>query len=316
MSDAASNGDVRSLFHRYPGNPILTPSLWPYPVNAVFNPGATEFQGETLLLVRVEDLRGFSHLTVAKSKDGKTNWRISPGPTLQPDDGFQEEQYGLEDPRIVYLSEEGKYAITYVSFSGESPLISLAMTEDFNSFDRVGPLLPPEDKDACLFPRRFKDRFVLIHRPIIRSEAHIWICFSPDLRHWGDHRVVIARRARWWDCHKVGLGTQPIETPDGWLIIYHGVRVAASGSLYRVGLALLDLEEPWKVICRSEQWVLSPTAPYEQVGDVPGVVFPTGAVLDRNSNQLRIYYGAADKVVALATADLGEIIDFLKECRL
>ena len=114
----------------------------------------------------------------------------------------------------------------------------------------------------------------------------------------------------------MGLGTQPIETPDGWLIIYHGVRVAASGSLYRVGLALLDLEEPWKVISRSEQWVLSPTAPYEQVGDVPGVVFPTGAVLDRDSNQLRIYYGAADKVVALATADLGEIIDFLKECRL
>jgi len=280
-----------SIFRRYPGNPILKPSLWPYPANAVFNPGATEFHGETLLLVRVEDLRGFSHLTVAKSKDGKTNWRISPHPTLQPDVNFQEEPYGLEDPRIVWLSEERKYAITYVSFSLGGPLVSLMMTEDFHTFHRMGPLLPPEDKDASLFPRRFKGRFALIHRPIIRREAHIWICFSPDLRHWGDHRVVIPRRPGWWDCHKVGLGAQPIETPEGWLLIYHGIRLAAS---------------------RSEEWVLSPSTQYEQVGDVPGVVFPTGAVLDSGTNELRLYYGAADKVVGLATADLGELTRFVK----
>ena len=312
MSALTNTRQPGSIFRRYPGNPILKPSLWPYPANAVFNPGATEFHGETLLLVRVEDLRGFSHLTVAKSKDGKTNWRISPHPTLQPDVNFQEEQYGLEDPRIVRLSEEGKYAITYVSFSLGGPLVSLMMTEDFHTFHRMGPLLPPEDKDASLFPRRFKGRFALIHRPIIRREAHIWICFSPDLRHWGDHRVVIPRRPGWWDCHKVGLGAQPIETPEGWLIIYHGIRLAASGSLYRVGLALLDLEEPWKLISRSEEWVLSPSTQYEQVGDVPGVVFPTGAVLDSDTNELRLYYGAADKVVGLATADLGELTRFVK----
>lgn len=301
------------LFRRYPGNPILTRSLWSYPVNTVFNPGATEFQGETVLLVRAEDMRGFSHLTLAKSKDGKTNWRISSRPTLKPDSSLGEEQYGLEDPRIVWLKEKETYAITYVSFSSGAPLVSLMTTEDFETFHRMGPLLPPADKDASLFPHRFKGRFALIHRPIIRGEAHIWICFSPDLKHWGDHQVVIPTRARWWDCHRVGLGAPPIETPEGWLLIYHGVRVAASGSIYRVGLALLDLDEPGKVIFRSDQWILSPTAPYEQTGDVPGVVFPTGAVVDQDTNELRLYYGAADSTVGLATADLGELIQSIKQ---
>lgn len=312
MSALMSSKRPDRLFRRYSGNPILTRSLWPYPVNAVFNPAATEFQGETVLLVRVEDLRGFSHLSTAKSKDGKTNWRISPHPTLKPEISIGEEEYGLEDPRIVWLKEEKKYAVTYVSFSRGGPLVSLMMSDDFENFDRMGPLLPPEDKDASLFPRSFKGRFALIHRPIIRGEAHIWICFSPDLRHWGDHQVLIPTRARWWDCHRVGLGAPPIETPEGWLLIYHGVRRAASGSIYRVGLALLDLDDPRKVIFRSDQWILSPTEAYEQVGDVPGVVFPTGAIVDRDSNELRLYYGAADTVVALTTADLGELIQSMK----
>ncbi len=170
------------IFRRHPGNPILTPWMWPYPVNAVFNPGATEFRGETLLLVRVEDLRGFSHLTVATSKDGKTNWRISPSPTLQPDPNLREQMCGLEDPRIVWLREEEKYAITYVCFSRRDPLISLMMSEDFCTFNRLGFLLPLEDKDASLFPRRVAGQFALIHRPVIRGEANIWICFSPDLK--------------------------------------------------------------------------------------------------------------------------------------
>lgn len=313
MSKSTSSRTPNSLFQRYSDNPILTPMAWPYPVNAVFNPGATELKGETLLLVRVEDMRGFSHLAIAKSKDGKRNWRISDHPVLSPDAKAGEEQYGLEDPRIVWLKEEEKYAITYVCFSRGGPLVSLAMTKDFETFERVGALLPPEDKDASLFPRRFKGRFALIHRPIIRGEAHIWISFSPDLKHWGDHRVLIPIRPGWWDSHRVGLGAQPIETSEGWLIIYHGVREAASGSIYRVGLALLDLEEPWKLRLRSQEWVLGPSAPYEQMGDVPGVVFPSGAILNEETKILRLYYGAADKVVALATSDLNELLPFLKK---
>lgn len=303
-----------SLFRRYENNPILTSSQWPYPANAVFNPAATKLGDETLLLVRVEDMRGFSHLTVARSTDGKMDWHIEPKPTLQPDKSAKEEKWGLEDPRIVWLEEQEAYAITYVSFSKGGPLVSLATTKDFQTFTRLGPLLPPEDKDACVFPRRFQGRFALLHRPLIRGEGHIWIAFSPDLKHWGDHRVLIPTRPGWWDCHRVGLGPQPIETPQGWLIIYHGVRFTASGSLYRVGLALLDLEEPWKVICRSEEWVLSPRESYERVGDVPGVIFPTGAVVHEETDELFLYCGAADTSVGLAIAPMSGIMEYILFC--
>ena len=303
-----------SLFRRYENNPILTTSQWPYPANAVFNPAATRVGDETLLLVRVEDMRGFSHLTVARSRDGKTDWHIEPKPTLQPDESAKEEKWGLEDPRIVWLEEQEAYAITYVSFSKGGPLVSLATTKDFQTFTRLGPLLPPEDKDACVFPRRFQGRFALLHRPLIRGEGHIWIAFSPDLKHWGDHRVLIPTRPGWWDCHRVGLGPQPIETPQGWLIIYHGVRFTASGSLYRVGLALLDLEEPWKVICRSAEWLLSPRESYERVGDVPGVVFPTGVVVHEETDELFLYYGAADTSAGLAIGPLSGIMEYILSC--
>ena len=303
-----------TLFERYEGNPILTPTHWPYPANAVFNPGAAEVNGQTLLLVRVEDYRGFSHLTVARSWDGKTNWLVEPHPTLLPDPQVGEEKWGLEDPRIIFLEDEGKYAITYVSFSTGGPVVSLALTSDFRTFERRGPLLPPEDKDACLFPKRFDGRYALIHRPIIRGEAHVWISFSPDLKYWGEHQVLLPVRTGWWDCHRVGLGTQPIETQEGWLIIYHGVRTTASGLLYRVGLALLDLENPRKVIHRSEEWLFSPKEDYELVADVPGVVFPCGAILDQASGELRLYYGAADKYVALAFADIKDVLEYIKQC--
>ena len=302
------------LFSRYEGNPILTAAHWPYPANAVFNPGAVEVNGQTLLLVRVEDMRGFSHLTAARSKDGKTGWEIDPQPTLLPDLSYREEQWALEDPRIVWLEEEAQYAVTYVSFSEGGPLVSLATTTDFREFTRYGAMVPPEDKDACLLPRRFGGRYALIHRPIIRGEAHIWMSFSPDLKHWGDHRVLLHARAGWWDARRVGLGTQPIETAEGWLILYHGVRSSAAGAIYRVGLALLDLEQPWKVIRRSDEWVLGPKEPYERLGDVPDVVFPTGAVLDRGANEFRLYYGAADSSVGLAIADPEELLAYIKSC--
>lgn len=300
------------LFRRYEKNPILTATDWPYEVNAVFNPGAVQFESETLLLVRVEDMRGFSHLTLARSKDGKRDWRINHEPALKPDAPFREERWGIEDPRIVWLEEEQIFAVTYVSFSRGGPVVSLATTEDFNTFRRLGRLLPPEDKDASLFPRRFKGRFALIHRPLIRGEGHIYISFSPDLKHWGDHQILLAVRPGSWDCHRVGLGAQPIETPEGWLIIYHGVRATASGSLYRVGLALLDLEEPWRVICRSDEWVLAAREIYERIGDVPGVVFPCGAVVDHETNELRVYYGAADSCVGLAMADMEDVMEYVR----
>jgi predicted GH43/DUF377 family glycosyl hydrolase len=302
------------LFKRYAGNPILTTDNWSYAVNAVFNPASVRIDNETLLLIRCEDMRGFSHLTVARSKDGLTNWKIDRAPTFEADHDSREERWGVEDPRIVWLEEQKQYAITYTSFSEGGPVVSLAITKNFKTFARLGALLPPEDKDACLFPRRFKGRFALIHRPIVRGEAHMWISFSPDLKHWGDHRVLIMTRSAYWDCHRVGLGCQPIETEQGWLIFYHGVRNTAAGAIYRVGLALLDLHEPWKVLRRSDEWILGPQAAYERVGDVGDVVFPTGAIVDKKAKELRLYYGAADCSVAVAIANLDDIMDYVMTC--
>ena len=302
------------LFKRYEGNPILTPGNWPYPANSVMNPAAIKLNSETLLLVRVEDMRGFSHLTVARSPDGFTNWEIDNRPTMEADQGSREERWGLEDPRIVWLEEQKQFGITYTSFSEGGPVVSLAITKNFRTFARLGALLPPEDKDACLFPRRFKGRFALIHRPIVRGQAHMWLCFSPDLKHWGDHRPLIKTRDAYWDCHRVGLASQPIETSEGWMIFYHGVRVTTAGAIYRVGLALLDLEEPWRVLRRGDEWVLGPRASYERIGDVNDVVFPTGAIIHKETNQLYLYYGAADSTVAVATASLSDILDYIKSC--
>ena len=316
---ASSDGSGRrEIFIRYDKNPILSAADWPYAVNAVFNPAAIAYDGETLLLVRVEGMDGLSHLTVARSRDGKAGWRIDSSPTLRPDDeSFPEEVWGIEDPRIVKLDELGEYGIVYTSFSFQGPSVSLALTKDFRTFHRKGLIMIPENKDASLFPRRIRERWALLHRPVqvYAERAHIWISYSPDLRHWGDHTVVMeTRKGGWWDACKVGIGPQPLETSEGWLIIYHGVRQTAAGYIYHAGLALLDLDDPRKVIRRTRDWVFGPKEDYERVGDVPGVVFPCGVVMDEDADELRLYYGAADTTVALATAKLRDLIDYLKTC--
>src|SRR5207253_2297544 len=212
---------------RHSKNPILTAADWPYPINTVFNAGATLLpDGHTLLLCRVEDQRGHSHFSAARSANGVDHWQIDPEPTLLPDpDNFPEELWGIEDPRITYVPELNRYAVAYVAYSRGGPCVSLALTEDFRRFERIGNIMPPDDKDAALLPRRIGDYWVLMHRPASPIGAHIWISYSPDLRHWGGHRHVLeSRRGGWWDSARVGLSTIPIETPDGWLILYHGVR--------------------------------------------------------------------------------------------
>ncbi len=310
-------GKFEELFKRYEGNPILTSEDWPYKVASVFNPGAIKFNDEILLLARVEDMQGYSHLTIARSKDGKTNWRISPKPTLVAKPELGEDIFGLEDPRIVWLEERQEYIITCVSFfkgvTGEPPGISLIATKDFIHFERLGRQLIPPNKDASLFPRKIRGYYALINRPIVEGRTDIWVSFSKDLNFWGKDRPLILAGHRSWDSNRVGLGPPPIETPDGWLIIYHGVRNTASGSLYRAGLALLDLET-LEVIHRSRYWVLGPREIYERVGDVNNVDFPCGAVVDEKTNELSVYCGAADSVVALVTAKLDDVLTYLKKC--
>ncbi|MCL4304134.1 MAG: glycosidase [Anaerolineae bacterium] len=310
-----TNNHYEVLFHRHPRNPILTAADWPYPVNTVFNAGATRLQdGTTLLLCRVEDRRGHSHLCAARSSNGIDGWQIDPHPTLLPDPvNYPEEVWGIEDPRITYVPELNKYAIAYTSFSRSGPGVSLALTEDFRSFERLGVVMPPDDKDAALLPHRIGDHWALIHRPMTGLGAHIWISYSADLRHWGSQQLILeARRGAWWDANKIGLSPPPIETPAGWLVIYHGVRQTAAGSLYRLGLALFDLHTPEHCLRRGESWVFGPEEPYEREGDVGNVVFPCGYTVGSDGDTLNLYYGGADTCIALATGSLRALLDWLE----
>jgi len=302
------------LFHRHEKNPILTASDWPYPAHTVFNPGATKLaDGTTLLLCRVEDRRGHSHLCAARSANGLDGWVIDPSPTLLPNPGeYPEELWGIEDPRLTYVEELRKHAVAYTAFSRGGPGVALALTEDFRSFERYGLVMQPDDKDAALLPRRVNGNFALIHRPMQDSGSHIWVSFSPDLRNWGTHKIMLpARRGGWWDANKVGLSPPLIETPEGWLMIYHGVRHTASGSLYRIGLALFDLETPDVCLTRGESWVFGPEAPYEREGDVPNAVFPCGLTIGEDKDTIFLYYGAADTSIAVATGSIRELLLWL-----
>jgi predicted GH43/DUF377 family glycosyl hydrolase len=301
-----------TLFVRSERNPILTAADWPYPVHTVFNAGATLLQdGTTLLLCRVEDRRGLSHLCAARSADGVRGWVIDPQPTLQSDPlNHPEELWGVEDPRITFMPELGKYAIAYTAFGKGGPGVSLALTADFVTFERYGLVMQPDDKDAALLPRRINGRFALVHRPIADSGAHVWISYSPDLRNWGGHQLMLpARRGGWWDANKVGLSPPLIETDRGWLMLYHGVRSNAAGSLYRLGVALFDLERPEQLLLRGDEWIFGPEAEYETTGDVNNVTFPCGYTL--RGDTLNLYYGAADTCIAMATGSVAGILQWL-----
>jgi predicted GH43/DUF377 family glycosyl hydrolase len=306
--------DHPQLFARHPSNPILSRENWPYPINSVFNAGAVKLpNGDTLLLCRVESRTGLSHLCAARSVNGVDGWRIDEKPTLagSPRD-FPEEIWGIEDARITFVPELDQYAVAYTSFARGGPGVSLAMTKDFKSFERFGVIMQPEDKDAALLPRRIGGRWAMIHRPVTTLGAHMWIAYSPDLRHWGGHKVILeARRGGWWDANKIGLCSPPIETEKGWLVIYHGVRQTASGSIYRLGLALFDLERPEVCLQRGDSWMFGPEEAYERGGDVKDVVFPCGQTIDADGDTIRLYYGAADSTVALATGSIRCLLSWL-----
>ena len=312
-----SRNSDNELFQRYPDNPILSVEDWPYKANSVFNAAAAEVKNKVLLLARVEDFRGISHLTVARSDDGINDWQIDDKPTLMPEpEQHPEEIWGIEDPRITWIEEMSRWAICYTAYSKGGPLVAIAMTKNFVSFERLGPVMTPEDKDAALFPVKFDNRWAMIHRPVPMSPllgAHIWLSFSPDLKHWGQHvEIIRARSGGWWDANKIGLCAPPMQTKEGWLILYHGVRTTASGSIYRLGLALLDLEDPTRVIRRTDEWIFGPKAHYEREGDVDDVVFPCGWI--KKDDKVFMYYGAADSRLCLATADFDELMDYILKC--
>jgi len=303
----------RELFRRHPGNPILTAEDWPYPANAVFNPAAAAVGDETVLLARVEDLCGISHLTVAHSRNGIDGWSIDGQPLLAASPDVASEEWGFEDPRVVRVPELDRWVITCTAYGPAGPAVYLATTEDFATIERHGIIRHPEDKNAALFPHRIDGRWAMLHRPKTEfggARGEIVLSRSPDLLSWSaPEQVLRPRDGAWWDSLRIGIGPPPLPTEHGWLLVYHGVKDTVSGQLYRIGLALLDLDEPTRVLRRLPNWILAPLAPYERTGDVPNVVFPCGLLHDSATDEVRLYYGAADNSICLATAPLADLLD-------
>jgi beta-1,4-mannooligosaccharide/beta-1,4-mannosyl-N-acetylglucosamine phosphorylase len=296
-------------------NPIIPRDLLPRS-NSIFNSAVVPFCGGYAGVFRVDDTTREMNLHAGRSQDG-IDWELDPETIrwLPTDPRIAEIQEPFEhayDPRVTWL--EDRFYVTWCN-GYHGPTIGVGYTLDFETFHQLDNAFLPFNRNGVLFPRRVNGMYLMLSRPSDNGHTpfgDMYLSESPDLTHWGRHRLVMEPRRWTWESTKLGAGPTPIETPDGWLLIYHGVLTSCNGFVYSMGAALLDLDEPWKVVARSRDYLLSPQVPYEQVGDVPNVVFPCAALLDRPTGRLTIYYGCADTVVGLAHGYLPEIIDFVK----
>jgi predicted GH43/DUF377 family glycosyl hydrolase len=297
-------------FVRDPHNPLITIHDLPIAANAVFNPGATEFDGKVLLLLRIEDRQGISQIRVARSNNGIDGWRIDDKPLLEPDlPEYPYEEWGCEDARVTQISSD-TWLIAYTAYSRYGPTVALATTKDFKSVRRLGTVFAPTNKDAAIFPQQFDGIWMMLHRPVTGGQEHIWYACAHDLSHWSQPGVLLPERGGpWWDGLRIGVGAPPICTDEGWLLIYHGVKEAGNRPIYRLGLALLDLERPKRVLARASEWVFSPLAHYEQSGLLPGVVYTCGTIT--RGDEIWMYYGASDTAIGLAVAKTADLLEFV-----
>jgi predicted GH43/DUF377 family glycosyl hydrolase len=300
-------------FQRYKDNPILTRADIPYPCNTVFNAAACAHGGQYLLLLRIEDLRGRSHLTLARSSDGYS-FVVDAKPWITPSNDPKYEPYerfGVEDPRITAL--DGAYYITYTAYGPHGTRVGIGRTQDFKAFERFCLATEVDNKDAVLFPEKIDDRYVLLTRPgsAIAQQGSVWIAFSSDLIYWGESRVLHSPQPG-WGAAKIGASTPPIATDKGWLVLYHGVRATGAGVLYRIGALLLERQDPTKVLGYTPHFIFGPETEYERIGDVPNVVFPCGLV-EEPGKRIRMYYGCADTCIAVAEASIEEIVRLCTE---
>ncbi len=296
-------------FKRYRSNPILIREDIPYPCNTVFNAGACKFQDRYILILRVEDRAGHSHLTLAYSDDG-FNFSVESSPWIVPSsDPYYEiyERYGIEDPRVTRIGED--YYIVYTAFGPFGPRVGIGRTKDFVHFERISLATEVDNKDAVILSEKINGYYVMIDRPagMGQREGSIWINYSPDLVYWGKARVILEPQPG-WGSSKLGVSTPPIKTKWGWLSLYHGVRDTAAGRLYRIGALLLDLKDPELVLGYTPHFIFGPKEHYERTGDVPNVVFPCGLILEEDG-ALKMYYGAADTCIGVAEAKLVDIIE-------
>ncbi len=295
------------LLQRWEGNPAITVKDIPFRANTVFNGTPIVTNDGIYLLLRVEGQHGYSFFALARSTDG-FNFTIDEKPVMVPAKEGRFAFYeikGIEDPRVTVI--EDTCYVMYTAVGNHGARIALAKTSDYVNYERIALVSEPGNKDGILFPRKINGRYVRLDRPIGLGTGSIWVSYSPDLINWGDSEVVITPRGGYWDDFRVGASVTPIETQQGWLEIYHGVRMTLAGPIYRIGVVLLDLDDPSKVIKRGDQPILSPRQNYERIGDIGNVCFACGAVLDDNGD-MKIYYGAADTAICIATCTLDHIL--------
>jgi beta-1,2-mannobiose phosphorylase / 1,2-beta-oligomannan phosphorylase len=245
-------------------------------------------------------LTSISHLRLARSKDGR-HFTIEDEPAIFPD--RPSEAFGIEDARVTEI--DGECYIVYKSVAAYGITQTMVVTQDFVTYKRMGVIFCPENMDVCIFPEEIRGRYAALHRPQPRmiGSPNIWLAFSPDLRHWGDHRFLLGTDAGEWCGGRIGGGAVPIRTPDGWLEIYHG---ATLDDHYCLAAVLLDLENPEHILSITPKPFMCPVAPYETTGFMPNVVFTCGALLD--GGRISIYYGAADQVIAGADISLAALM--------
>ncbi|MBU4267414.1 MAG: glycoside hydrolase family 130 protein [Acidobacteria bacterium] len=297
------------LINRYKNNPILTKDDVPYPVATVHNAAVVKHKGKYIMIFRSHKLNGRSILGKAESDDGY-NFKVNDKPFMIPatEGIFEEyEAYGVEDPRIVFI--DGEYIITYSAYSRHGVRIGLAKTIDFKSVERFSLITESDCRNVVIFPEKIRDLFVRLDRPHSEiSPWSIWISYSPDLKYWGESKLIMKPLQYHWDEMKIGPGAPPIKTSRGWLSIYHGVFPTMDGSVYRLGVALHDLEDPSKIIAIGDEWILQPEEVYEITGYVHNVVFTCGAVPE-DDGSVKIYWGGADKVMCVGIAILDDLVD-------
>ena len=294
-------------------NPIIPHDLIPSS-NSIFNSAVVPFEGEFAGVFRCDSKTRRMQLHSGRSVDG-VNWTIdNERIRFVPDNAQVEEisdfQYAY-DPRVVWL--EDRYYVTWCN-GYHGPTIGVGYTYDFETYYQLENAYLPFNRNGVLFPRKVNGKFAMLSRPSDNGHTpfgDIYYSESPDMTHWGRHRFVMGTTSG-WQATKIGAGPIPIETSEGWLLIYHGVLTSCNGFVYSFGATLLDLERPWQVLYRGEPYLLAPQAPYERTGDVPNVAFPCAALVDGQTGRLAIYYGGADTVVCLAFGYVDELVEFVK----
>lgn len=313
--------DATQILRRYESNPILR--LEDYPgVAQIYNPAPVQHGDETILLVSVVEhaaTRGFGRdvgqTRIARSIDG-INFELGKDDFISTQAGGMpwDLYHHFIDNRVTPIDGE-YYIVTPVMVNGyDGPVGMLGKTTDFVNYERIAVITQPKNRGASIFPAKINGQYWKLDRPGggDGGNGDIWISSSPDLIHWGNFQPLIAAGYRYWNTQKIGP-TPPIWTPEGWLEIMHGVFTPAGGTYYYVGALLLDLEKPWKIIGQTNSWILAPKEDYERCGNCDNVVFPCGAIGDWSADSLRLYYGATDDKICLATGSMRELVEACKK---